>query len=119
MASWRWVCVGFVMSLAAAYGACSSSSDSGSTTASTGASAPSGGGGTSGAGGSPSGAGGTFMCNDAGVAGSAMGPTVQIISPTPGQVFKTTDIVPLKGTATDPVDGSITSPLQTFWFLEN
>jgi hypothetical protein len=61
---------------------------------------------------------GSFMCNDAGVDANDTPPTVQILQPVDGALYKTTDIIPLKGSATDPIDGMITSKLQLFWFKD-
>lgn len=44
------------------------------------------------------------------------GLTVKIISPTDKATYKTTDAIPLKGEATDPVEGTIVDPTRTLWF---
>jgi hypothetical protein len=42
--------------------------------------------------------------------------TVKIITPADKAKFKTTDPIPLKGEATDPVEGTIVDPERTLWF---
>jgi hypothetical protein len=57
---------------------------------------------------------------DASVAAATdAGLVVRIISPTDGQKFTTTDMVPLKGTGHDPTEGDITDPTRMIWNVGN
>jgi hypothetical protein len=54
-----------------------------------------------------------------GSSGGAPGPAVQILMPTPGEQFTTTDQIPVVGSAVDPIDGPITDPRQLAWSLQS
>ena len=108
----RWILFGWAAMFGAAIGgaACDSEDTTdGATTTSATTSGATGGGGS----------GGSFTCDDAGADANDTPPTVKILKPTEGAVYKTTDIIPLEGSVTDAVDGMITSQLQVLWFKDN
>ena len=62
-----------------------------------------------------------FACSSGsgGTGGEPPGPTVQIIMPTPGEQFSTTDMVNMEGHVVDPVDGVLIDPNVLDWTLQH
>ena len=111
-AAWAWMVGGALLLSAALVGACSSDEDAdGQATEDT--SSASSGSCTGGHGGSFG-----FTCEDAGADANDQPPTVEILEPMEGAVYKTGETIPLKGAVTDVLDGPIESEQQVLWFKD-